>query len=272
MTEVRIVRQGETAALAPVDPGFAHGYGVFETLRLTEGALCFWEAHWARLQRSAAAFGLPLDCGPDAALDAVGELARGAGLSDGIVKLSLLKTGEGAVLFVYARSATRPPGEVWLGWAPGAPLNPESPLAGHKTHSYMANAALLARAREDGFFDAVMRTPSGNLGETTLCNLFFARGGRWHTPSTDTGILPGVVRDAVLSCAEVAEGRYPAEALEEAEAVFLTNAGVGLLPVDGLAPRGEGGGVRALPGAGHPGFRELLGRFAEVERGSRVPL
>ena len=269
MTEVRIVREGETAALAPVDPGFAHGYGVFETVRWTEGALCFWEAHWARLRRSAAAFGLPLDCGPDVVLRASGEVARGARSAVAMVKLSLLKTGDGSVLFVYARPATRVPAEVRLGWAPGAPLNPDSPLAGHKTHSYMANAALLERGRTDGFFDVVMRTPDGCPGETALCNLFFVCEGRVCTPSEDTGILPGVVRGAVLACARGREGRFPAAALEEAEAVFLTNAGVGVLPVDYLAAR-DGGAGRALPGAKHPAVASLREAFVRYEQSRRV--
>ena len=60
----RIFRGREAvAALDPADRGLAYGDGLFETMRVAGGCIPWWDAHLARLARSAQVLGLPA---PDA--------------------------------------------------------------------------------------------------------------------------------------------------------------------------------------------------------------
>ena len=52
--------------LAPSQVGLLSGWGVFTTLRVADGVLFAWERHWARIQRDAAAFHVPLPADPEA--------------------------------------------------------------------------------------------------------------------------------------------------------------------------------------------------------------
>lgn len=266
MSDIVILHSGEPALLDPTQSGFAHGFGIFETIKLSAGRLCFWEAHWARLSRSANELGLDLDCSAEAVLRAIGELVRTETISAGVVKLSLLadkstcpslpanengscreNAGDTLAvapdvakrptrLFVYSRPSTPSADSAQVRLSPESPLNERSLLAGHKTHNYMENMLLLESARSAGYSDVIRVNTAGFLAETTIGNLFFIEGGRLSTPALGTGILPGVIRREVLQAAgalsiSLEEGVYLPEQLQHADAVFTTNSSVGILPV-----------------------------------------
>ena len=240
MSEIIILQSGDAAALNPNQSGFAHGFGIFETIKLSQGRLCFWEAHWQRFYDSAVDLGLPLDHTPEGALAAIRELAQADGLRDGTVKLSLLKEGAGARCYVYARPAMSATTTVRLQLTMQYPLNEHSRLAGHKTHNYMENMLLLESARAEGFADVLRVNTAGVLAETTVANLFFIKQGRLCTPALSTGILPGVIRAEVIQVADslgvpVEEGSYTPAVLQAAEAVFLTNSSVGIRLMDTIS-------------------------------------
>ncbi len=243
MSEIIILQSGDAAALNPNQSGFAHGFGIFETIKLSQGRLCFWEAHWQRFYDSAVDLGLPLDHTPEGALAAIRELAQADGLRDGTVKLSLLKEGAGARCYVYARPAMSATTTVRLQLTMQYPLNEHSRLAGHKTHNYMENMLLLESARAEGFADVLRVNTAGVLAETTVANLFFIKQGRLCTPALSTGILPGVIRAEVIQVADslgvpVEEGSYTPAVLQAAEAVFSTNSSVGIRLMNTIS--GEG--------------------------------
>ena len=60
MPDIVLVTDGETVPLASTASGFAHGFGLFETMRYVDGQLFYWKDHWARLARSAKPSGLAL--------------------------------------------------------------------------------------------------------------------------------------------------------------------------------------------------------------------
>lgn len=269
MSEIIILHAGETARLDPTRGGFAHGFGIFETIRLSGGRLSFWAAHWERMRASAEELQLDLAVDASAVLGAVRVLVAADGLSGGLVKLSLLRDGEGTRLFVYARAAGPVPESAQLKWEPRYPVNENSLLAGHKTHNYMENRALFEASQADGFYDALRTSVSGHLAETTMGNLFFIAGGKLRTPALATGILPGVIRAEVLRIHGAEEGCYTVEALEKAEAVFMTNSSCGILPVTRLA----GAGLDLNFGsATDTRIQELAASLAAAEQACSEPL
>lgn len=239
MSKIIVIQSGSCAHLNPLHSGFAHGFGIFETIRLSSGRLEFWKAHYERFSRSARAFDLHFDQSEEAILEAIRELIHSEGLRDGIVKLSLLHEGADSGCYVYTRSMEPADAHVKLHLNPRAPLNEHSLLAGHKTHNYMEAMHLKTVAVRNGFFDVVRLNTAGFLAETTMANLFFVMDGKLCTPDLSTGILPGVIRAEILDATKtssipVEEGRYPVESLQAATALFLTNSSIGMLPVRSL--------------------------------------
>ena len=247
MSKPVIIRRSEAFKIEATAPAMAYGFGVFETLKLSEGAVCFWEQHWRRMMESAECLGLHCDCSANAALQALGDLVAADALNKSAIKLSLLRMRSGAQLQVYARDIAQSSTQVRLRYSRAAPLNERSPLAGHKTHNYMENWLLLEESRAAGYFDSLRLNMAGALAETTLANVFFVVDGVLHTPSLETGVLPGVIRAEVLRLARESripckQGTYLASIIEKADCVFLTNSLQGMISVGSV----QGEGLRAL--------------------------
>lgn len=239
MPDIVLVPRGETIPLSPTASAFAHGFGLFETMRYVDGRLFFWKDHWARLVKSAQHFALALPK-EDAVLAALREFVARAKLTEGTLKLSLLKNTEGSCLYVYSRPPISAPDSRTLLLDTANPIYPRSLLAGHKTHNYMEVMHLLSLARAQSYYDCLRLDTNDHLAETATSNLFFFKDGRLHTPALDTGILPGVTRAALLRDRDlqIVEGHFAPETLHDAEAVFVTNATSGLKiieRVDGFA-------------------------------------
>lgn len=238
MSTIVIIEPGDTVELDPASSGLAHGYGIFETMRVRSGRLELWDSHWDRLTASAAS--LLIDCPfcKEDVLDAVVSLGRKLP-ADVLIKISLLREKGSSRLMVYSRPLSTLPDEIGLHLGQFAPVNQYSMLAGHKTHNYVENLLVLNEAHKAGCYDGLRLNLDGQIAEGAISNLFFYRKGAWHTPHVNSGLLPGVMRGLLLSLILVEEGNYELKDLIEAEAVFLTNAGVGLLHVDWLLDEGR---------------------------------
>jgi branched-chain amino acid aminotransferase len=233
----------EAARIAPGDRGFTLGDGLFETLRVREGAIRRLNAHLARLARGAEVIGLPL---PPLDLAAALEEVRAAnGLSDAVLRLTLTR-GEGprGVL-----PPTTPHPTLLITAAPMAPAAPparliiatrtrrneRSPLAGVKSLNYLDNILARQEAAAAGADDAVLLNTRDRVAETSIANLFAVIDGRLLTPPLADGALPGVMRAAVLAL-EGAEQSLSVHDLYRAGEMFLSSS-LGLRPVATLAGR-----------------------------------
>ena len=231
----------DDARVSVLDHGFTVADGVFETLKVADGAAFALRRHLDRLERSAAAMGLPA---PDRAqvVTAVQETVEAnAPVLGALGRLRITYTagdaplgsdrGETGPTLVVAVSAMKPWPEsaavITVPW----PRNERSPLAGVKSTSYAENVLALARAHDHGAGEALMPDTQGRLCEGTGSNVFLVLDGRLITPSLATGCLAGVTRDLVLEWSGANEFDVPVSALEEAEEVFITSSTRDVQPV-----------------------------------------
>jgi branched-chain amino acid aminotransferase len=105
----------------------------------------------------------------------------------------------------------------------------------------------------------------GEVAECTGDNIFIVHGGRLHTPSSDSGILEGITRGAVIELARAAghtviERTMDRHDVFNADECFLTGTAAELIPVVECDGR--------VIGAGRPGpvTRELRQRFQTLVR------
>ncbi|MFZ4510264.1 MAG: aminotransferase class IV [Candidatus Nanopelagicales bacterium] len=231
----------DDARVSVLDHGFTVADGVFETLKVADGAAFALTRHVDRLERSAAAMGLPA---PDRAqvIAAVHETVEAnAPVLGALGRLRITYTagdaplgsdrGETGPTLVVAVSAMKPWPEsaavITVPW----PRNERSPLAGVKSTSYAENILALARAHEHGAGEALMPDTQGRLCEGTGSNVFLVLDGRLITPSLETGCLAGVTRDLVLEWSGAIEFDVPMSALADAEEVFITSSTRDVQPV-----------------------------------------
>lgn len=233
------------------DRGALLGDGLFETIRIVRGKPLRFQRHMDRLSRSCAALGLPGPRDPEGMASLIGELLGRNALKDAIVRLTLT-AGPGPrgldrpgtlapSLSLTAAPWMAPPDQYRLATSE-IRRSPASIAARYKTLSYMDNLQARRQARSAGADMALLLDTRGRVSGCDCANLFWVRGGEVFTPDLRCGVLAGTVRAEILDSLPVETGGFEPADLMQAEAVFVTNAAIGAVPVvtlDGV-PVGSG--------------------------------
>ena len=238
----------EQAAVSVADKGLLHGAGLFETMIARSGGLWRVAAHLRRLRQSAEALHLPLPSGLDR-LDGVAlELLQRNRLSDARLRLTLTagpdpqadSDGPRPTLLLTAGEHRPYPGQLYARGMTvliaGQHQDPSSPLTGHKTLCYLPRLLALREAQQKACQEALFFTPDRRLAEGCVSNVFLAKDGVLLTPPASTPVLAGITRQAVLELAgslSIVTEQKPLSVndLLEADEVFLTSVGLGVMPV-----------------------------------------
>jgi branched-subunit amino acid aminotransferase/4-amino-4-deoxychorismate lyase len=130
-------------------------------------------------------------------------------------------------------------------------VNSASPLAGVKSCNYLEKQVALDEAKARGFDEAVQLNERGQIASVCMANIFWLKEERLYTPSLKTGCLAGTTREFVMENVECEETEDGPDSLAEAEAIFLTSAGLG------IAAAAEFDG-RLLPPSDHEIMRLLV--------------
>jgi len=215
-----------------------HGVGLFETIRVQRGQPLRLEAHLARL--SAGASSLALE--PPPAVEAVRtflELRTAcAQLELGVLRLLAV---DGRLLVTLAPWQSQRPACIRIGLSYRITRWSGSLLNRFKTLSYLENLLLMREAKDRGLFEVIALNEAECLTDGGRTNLFLIKQGELLTPRVSDGALPGVARATLLEAGLVREVTLTIEDLQEAQALFLSNALHGVVPVHGVegAPNAE---------------------------------
>jgi branched-subunit amino acid aminotransferase/4-amino-4-deoxychorismate lyase len=134
--------------------------------------------------------------------------------------------------------------------------------------------SILARtaARAAGYDEAIFLNEQGYLAEGSTTNVFLVSRGELITPCFESGVLPGITRDAVLEIARTShikatERWVQLNELVEAEEAFLTNSILELMSLVSVEGRTIGTGKRGkLTGDLLFAYRKLVDEALELDR------
>jgi branched-chain amino acid aminotransferase len=241
----------EDAPLSPLDRGFLYGDGLFETLKTDGQRVFFLERHLARMREGARFLRIPFPADLDY-LGIIRDLQEKNQIAgEASVKICLSRGRHGGSLSLYtpssptvvvltAQRASPGPAD----WDKGLSVtverelrqNDTSGLCRLKTLNYLPYLLVRTRAEEKGFEDAILTNTANQVCEGTTSNLFFFREDRLETPPVSCGLLPGVLREALMECMEhagepVREVELTPEALGSCDEIFVTNSLLEVFPV-----------------------------------------
>jgi len=184
------------------------------------------ERHLARLRASAAALGFACD---PRRIDKVLADAAAGGRVALRTRLALQRDGEASA--AAQPYEPLPAGKVWTLQAASVRLESGNMLLRHKTslrETYQRARAEFTPAQAD---EVLLANERGELCEGTITNLFADFGdGLLATPPLGCGLLPGILRGALLDEGRAVEMIYTLDELESAKAVFVGNSLRGLIP------------------------------------------
>lgn len=223
-------------ALSPYDRGLMLGDGVFETIAVNSGVALWRSEHIERMRQAAAELGLPFpETQIDAAVDALVHGTKG----HHALRLTLSRghggRGLGGSISTPTLIGTLQPFDVSLRFQAVALMttairrNLQSPASRIKTLSYIDNVLAAREATAAGMDDALMLNTAGRVACATIGNVFLEIDGVLITPSLKEGILPGIMRDVVITRAKqmgvtVRERQVRASEIAKADAMFVTNS------------------------------------------------
>ncbi len=250
----------EKASISPFDRGFLYGYGLFETVRSYGGRVFRLDRHLARLMHSAERFGLASQLDPAELEQAIYQTLEANRLLDARIRLTVA-AGEGerglspptsgkiTTLVVVEKLTV--PSRIYDEGISAALVstrrNSQSPLPAIKSLNYLEGLIARAEAAALGADEAIMLNDRGYVSECSSSNIFLVVTGKLLTPSLESGILPGITREAVLELAhdsdiETMEGEIPPSDLVRADEVFITTSVREVVPVVMINSRPVGSG------------------------------
>lgn len=234
-----VVISAADAKIPAASSASLYGKGIFTTTAICAGESFRWEKHWRRLTHDAAKIGIDLSEHTEASTrNALEEIIGKNGLGDGRARITFLDERPSSVwplqsdkktsLLIMTGDQRSVPANFRLTVSP-YPVNSRSPLAGVKSCNYLENTLAFDEAKEHGFNEAIRINERGHVTSGCMANVFWLKDGRLYTPSLATGCLAGTTREYVMENVECAEVEAEIEVLQEADTIFLTSTGIGIV-------------------------------------------
>ena len=234
--------------ISPLDYSFLYGYGLFETIRTYGGFVFRLDKHLNRLAGSAKRLGIPtVTAGLKEAVTATLQANK---LSDARIRITV-SIGEGGIapdmrqcqkptVLVVAEHYKPHPERVYSTGFKAIVSSlvrySRSPLSIIKSANYLENMLAKQEATAAGADEAIRLNEKGFLAEASMSNVFLIADGKLMTPPLESGILPGITREAVIELASrlginTIKRDITIEELFQAQEAFLTNSLIEVMPL-----------------------------------------
>ena len=233
--------------------GLNYGDAVFETIRVQQGKILFWEDHYFRLMASMRIMRMeiPMDFTPEFLSNEIDRLVAAQDMSAKTAVVKLLVYRDSAGLYtpehnevgymISLRSIDSP----FYTLAQGAYevelykdhyLSP-SLLSTLKTNNKALQVLGSIYAKENGYQNCLVINTDKQVVEALNGNLFLVKGDRIKTPPLSSGCLDGVMRKQILKLLlelpDYLIDQTPISPfeLQKADELFITNVVKGIQPI-----------------------------------------
>lgn len=223
-----------------------YGDGIFTTMSVKDGKVALLNRHIARLVNDSAALGLSVE------ENAVRQVIQSAlkQRQDGVLKL-LIGAGQGGR--GYARPEIPVPC-VAVSWhdipsfyqtwqqqgihlgSVGVNLARQPLLAGLKHANRLEQVLIKLALAATPYDDAIVTDEHNTVIEASAANLFWLKDSQWYTASLQQAGVNGVMRQFILAHSpQIQEVALPLAEVSQADAMFLSNALMQVVPVNRLS-------------------------------------
>jgi branched-chain amino acid aminotransferase len=240
------IREARETVLSPGQVGFMNGWGVFSTLRVSDGVLFAYERHYARMAKDARLLRVPFEISQGELQKALLSLVEMNSALNATLRVAVVRNKGGLFeapdldrdcdIIAFTAELSNWGAGAHLCYVPNGRFAACS-FSGTKITSWSQNLTWSEEAHERGFDEVVLLNERGQVSECTSANIFAMRDKQVVTPPVQSsGCLPGVTRAILLEDIQipglsVTEGELTPSELESSEQVFVTSTTRDLLPV-----------------------------------------
>jgi branched-subunit amino acid aminotransferase/4-amino-4-deoxychorismate lyase len=209
----------------PFSLSFIRGDGLFETILGLDEKIIAWQRHYERLAKSAEKLLIAIPAKIDIEVG-INQLLKGV-IGKSRIRVAVLADGNWIVIVEAAESSDKLPSLIKMNQV----INSNSPLSGVKSISYGQSMLAVRTAQARGYSDGVYLNQNGDVVETGSANIIILKDGKFITPATETGCLPGITRQILIKDFAVTEALFTWDQLLESDGVFLCSSIRLLTPV-----------------------------------------
>lgn len=242
-----------TANISYRNRGFAYGDAVFETIRVINGKIIFWEDHYFRLMASVRIMRMeiPQSFSPEFLEEEILKLIQENELENtsAKVRFSVFRKEGGLytpetneIGYIIAAEALAQPFYLFKEELYEVELFKDhyinsGLLSTLKTNNRAINVLGSIFAKENEYQNCLLLNENKNVVEAVNGNLFLVKGKEIKTPPLSEGCLKGITRGKVMEIVGQVEGYTLTETpisafeLQKADELFITNVIVGIQPI-----------------------------------------
>lgn len=235
------ILSAENLFLSAISSAALYGKDIFTTLAIYDSKPFLWEKHWERLTENASKLGIDLtgffkESVENSLLGIVSKnriinaRARITFFDESASGVWAFETNKKTSLLITTGDLRKIPRNFRLTISPFR-VNSTSPLVGVKSCNYLENILAFDDARAKGFDEAVRLNERGEIVSACLANIFWIKNERIFTSDLETGCLKGTTRSLIVENFPVEETKTKLAKLNNAETVFLTSSGIGILKI-----------------------------------------
>ena len=233
--------------------GYNYGDSLFETMRVINSKIMFWETHYFRLMSSMRILrmSIPMDFSPEFLEEKIIELVKANDLESSAVRVKINIHREAGGYYTPERNSigyfisVKPldgafftisddPYEVEL-YKDHYVLS--GMLSTIKSNNKLVNILAGIYAKENGFDNCFLINQNKSVLEMTNGNVFIIKGKEIKTPPLSDGCLNGIIRKQLIEILNKSEDFALKEEtvspfeLQKADEIFFTNAIQGIQPI-----------------------------------------
>ena len=242
------LQEFDDVKISPSNRAFNYGDSVFETVKVLNGKIIFWEDHYFRLMASMRMIRMKIPI--EFTLEFLeGEILKTIESQDSKanlrVRLSVFRkdggfytprTNEVDYLIVVGDGAYQPKENYRIDLYKDFYVN-SGLLSTIKSNNKLINTLASVYAQENDLDNCILLNERKGVVEATNGNIFIVKGTTIKTPPLSEGCLKGIIRKKVIEILEkkeeftFEEGTISPFEIQKADEVFITSSIMGIQPV-----------------------------------------
>lgn len=231
--------------ISPMSEAYSFGYGVFETIKVIDRKLLFFEEHMNRMAYACKLLNLKENIEINHLKKYCDELLFANLVESTVLKIFCGKDKENTDTIITTRKNAYQEENYCNGFKlcfAETKRNPYSPLTYIKASSYLENIYEKQRGLSLGFDEVLFLNVHDRIAEGSISNVFYVKDSTLYTPDVDCGILPGILREKIVDIVQalgipLKVGKFTKNEILKADEIFITNSVLEIMPVSQLEER-----------------------------------
>lgn len=219
---------------------YAYGFGVYESIRVSNGEVYFIKDHIDRLIKSAKIIGISHLFDNFFVENSVLDLVDNIEIKTCNLKILLIgaSTKEKASLYIFCLNPFFPDKKLYRDGAEFITYNYERPFPHAKTLNMLQSYIAYNKAKKLGSYDALLINQNGFITEGTRTNFFCIKDRTIFTPY-EKDILFGVMRKCMLKVAfkndfKIIEKNIKLNDIKSYDGAFVTSTSSKIIPIKSI--------------------------------------